>query len=384
MTAAPGPSDPLRSIAAENLLASARAAAAEAGVTRLAEVTRLDRLGLPVWQAIRPMSRALSVHQGKGATDADARLGALLEAVESHAAETFDREGPVCAFEALPERARAPTIADFARDRKHPPAADGPHRWVEAEDLATGDPLYLPFDLVSLDLTRGVPSLFDRASNGVATGAGRGEALAAALCEFVERDSVTEWQAGGPIGCMKRILDLDSVPFAWLTTWRERIEQAGAILIVYAVPSVAGLPVFACEIDDLGKEGAPYAAIQGRGCHPFPEIALFKALAEAIQGRATYIAGAREDMLPSTYASRPAATVTVAFGLPLPPGMHGLDFAEIPPGPGDSAAIAAALAAAGYGRIAIVELGRPHGFHIVRAFVCGLGSIRRRRRPPPP
>ena len=38
------------------------------------------------------MSRALSVHQGKGASAEDAQLGALLEAVESHAAERIRRQ----------------------------------------------------------------------------------------------------------------------------------------------------------------------------------------------------------------------------------------------------------------------------------------------------
>jgi ribosomal protein S12 methylthiotransferase accessory factor YcaO len=66
------------------------------------------------------MSRAVSVHQGKGATDADAKVGALLEGVESHAAETFDMDGPICRFEALPRRQRAPSPCDFAGDRRRP------------------------------------------------------------------------------------------------------------------------------------------------------------------------------------------------------------------------------------------------------------------------
>jgi len=44
----------------------ARGAAAAAGVTRLAEITGLDLVGIPVFQAIRPAGRSLSVHQGKG------------------------------------------------------------------------------------------------------------------------------------------------------------------------------------------------------------------------------------------------------------------------------------------------------------------------------
>ena len=375
-----GPNDPARSLAAAQLLPVARTAARAAGVTRLAEVTRLDRLGLPVWQAVRPMSRALSVHQGKGATDADAQVGALLEAVESHVAETFEAEGPHCRFAALPERNRPPSLADFAADRRRPPSAEDEYRWVAAADLLTGAPVYVPFDFVSLDLTRAVPSPFDRASNGVATGASRDEAAAVALQEFIERDAVTEWQAGDTLSRMRATVEIETVPFAWLGAWRDRLREAEISVRFYRVPSVSGTPVFACELNDLSKHGDPFRAIQGRGCHGVPEIALFKSLAEAIQVRATFIAGARDDLVPARYARGGAIGMRVTFAPPRPPSLRGVAWHEIAPGPSGPLAIGEALARAGYGRIPIVDLARPNGLAVVRAFVCGLGSIRRRRR----
>ena len=59
------------------------------GITRLAEVTGLDRIGIPVWMAIRPNSRTLAVSQGKGLTDAAAQASALMEAAEIASAERF-------------------------------------------------------------------------------------------------------------------------------------------------------------------------------------------------------------------------------------------------------------------------------------------------------
>jgi ribosomal protein S12 methylthiotransferase accessory factor len=375
-----GPADPFRAHAAAALLPAARAAAAEAGVTRLAEVTRLDRFGLPVWQAVRPMSRALSVHQGKGATDDEARLGALLEAVESDRAERFAADGPVCRFDSLPEQARAEQLDDFAAGSGRIPA-DEAYRWVAADDLAGGGTFHLPFELVSLDLSWGVPSPFDRASNGVATGSSRDEAINVALHELIERDSVTEWQAGGLLARMDATLDLDSVPFDWLQLWRARIAQAGAALRFYRVPTLTGTPLFACEINDLAKEGAYYGMTEGRGCHAEPEIALFKALAEALQTRLTAIAGSRDDLFDSHYAPR-AGGVRVAFGLPLPDGMTGVRWETIAPGPRTWPELAERLARAGYRRIGVVPLGTGHGFETVRAFVGGLGAMRRRRRAP--
>ena len=380
--AALGPSDPLRSAAAGALLPAARAAAARAGVTRLTDITRLDCLGLPVWQAVRPMSRALSVHQGKGATDADAQLGALLEAVESDSAETFGAEGPNCRFDALPGASRGESLADFALDRERPPAADASYRWAVAHDPISGGPIHLPFEIVSLDLTVDVPSAFDRGSNGLAAGASRAEAITVALMEVIERDAVTEWQTRGLLACTGDAIRLDTVPFDWLGEWRERLHRAGVSVRIYLVPSVVDLPVFACELNDMGKTGAPYRAIQGRGCHPVPEVALFKALAEAIQARATFIAGAREDLPPATYARRARGGMDIMFGVPPAPGMNGVDFGAVAPGPEGADAITDALARAGYPRIAIVPLLDGGGIAVVKAFVCGLGSVHRRRRAP--
>lgn len=38
------------------------------GVSRVADVTGLDRIGIPVAIAVRPLARSLSVSQGKGCT----------------------------------------------------------------------------------------------------------------------------------------------------------------------------------------------------------------------------------------------------------------------------------------------------------------------------
>src|SRR5215218_5721937 len=58
-----------------------------AGITRLADVTGLDWIGVPVYQAIRPRSRLLAVSQGKGLTRAQAQVSALMESLEGFHAE---------------------------------------------------------------------------------------------------------------------------------------------------------------------------------------------------------------------------------------------------------------------------------------------------------
>ena len=368
-------------MSAADLLPAARAAGAAAGVTRLAEITRLDRFGLPVWQAVRPMSRALSVHQGKGATVDDARLGALLEAVESDAAERFDTDGPTCAFDALEARSRAEQIGDFAADRDRPPEGASEMRWIAADRLDGGGSLFLPFDLVSLDFTRGLPSRLARSSNGLASGATRDDAVDPALHELIERDALIEWsRSGTPFDRMSAAVDCDGIGVAWFEAWRDRLRAERISLRVHHLPTVTGSPMFVCELNDFSKHGDAYLANLGFGCHALPEIALFRALAEALQARVTVIAGARDDLRPELYAQ--TAGASLAYAPPLPPGKTGKDFSSIAPGPVGVKAIAEALARVGYARSAMVELARPAGLFVARAFVCGLGAGRRRRRAP--
>ena len=57
------------------------------GISRLADVTGLDRIGIPVVMACRPNARSLAVSQGKGLDRDAARASALMEAIELYHAE---------------------------------------------------------------------------------------------------------------------------------------------------------------------------------------------------------------------------------------------------------------------------------------------------------
>lgn len=53
------------------------------GITRIANVTGLDTIGIPVVMVCRPNSRSISVSQGKGPDLDAARASGLMESVES-------------------------------------------------------------------------------------------------------------------------------------------------------------------------------------------------------------------------------------------------------------------------------------------------------------
>lgn len=66
----------------------------QAGITRVADITGLDRIGIPIFSCIRPGAAdgAISVYNGKGATEMAARVSAIMEGLERYSAEFHDRQ----------------------------------------------------------------------------------------------------------------------------------------------------------------------------------------------------------------------------------------------------------------------------------------------------
>ena len=92
--------DTHRAVPPEETLRAAEAKLPAAGITRVADITDLDRIGIPVFSSIRPMADrgAISVYNGKGATPTEARVSAMMEGLERYSAEVRDRELAVAAF----------------------------------------------------------------------------------------------------------------------------------------------------------------------------------------------------------------------------------------------------------------------------------------------
>ena len=143
------PSDRWRQVDSAALLLQLGPVLDWAGVTRVGEVTHLDRIGLPVFQAVRPMSRSLAVHQGKGRCEADARISAVMEAIEGACAESVQADGPFCRYDDLDEETRLPRFLDYGEVRPSRTRwPDAPVRWHAAERFPEGGRIFVPFDTV--------------------------------------------------------------------------------------------------------------------------------------------------------------------------------------------------------------------------------------------
>ena len=272
-------------------------AARRAGITRIAELTGLDTLGIPVFAAIRPMGRSLSTQQGKGTTALAARVSALMESLETWSAEHVAL--PVVRGSARALGDRAVDVRALARPRGRLDR-DARWRWVEGRDLAADRPVLVPEQAVTLDTTFRRPPVFDISSNGLASGNLLVEAIAHGLCEVIERDAEAAWRrAGGD-----RRLVLDSIADPACRALIDRIVAAGARVFVWDLSGAAPIAVIGAAIMEDPREPAwrTLGFYQGFGAHWAPEVAIARALTEAAQTRVTYIAGARDDFFPFDYA----------------------------------------------------------------------------------
>lgn len=366
----------VRSVA--DALPVARRLAGELGMSRLADVTGLDRIGMPVWQAVRPWGRSLSVHQGKGLDADSARLGACMEAIECSHAEAWSAPLHRCARIDLPAGERAPALDDFAR-RRGLVADHLVLDWAAADRLDGAGRLWVPAATVSLDLVTRGPAGITRSSNGLGAGFDCDFASLKALCEVIERDAFAAWQQGSVFSRGRDEVDLSILAWPWFQTLRGRLTALGIGLRAYQLPAVIAMPVVAVELHDRSGEAAavPYAA--GTAAHPDIEAALRSALTEAIQSRLTIIAGARDDLPLGEPEARPPR-----FGFAIAPPAPVAHRPLQQPGPVLTLVGAvAALADAGYPQAARLILSPPQSPVVtVRVLVPGLGGSQRRRRAP--
>lgn len=351
--------------------------AAAMGITRVAVLTGLDVLGIPVAAAIRPNSGSLAVHQGKGMTPDAAKASAVMEAVELYHAETADPPLRHASFAVLSETAEAADPATLPRSDERACAGER-LPWVEGRDLVSGRAFWLPHEMVGVDTGLGTPraGLFRATTNGLGAGNHWLEAVLHGLYEVVERDAVALWRALPEAGQDARGVDPQAVggPLGrWLLA---AFAGAGVAVRLWDVTSDIGLPAFVCLAASPPEPDAVEPEL-GSGCHADRDIAIARAMTEAAQARLTRISGARDDFDPAGY--RPAAraarqeiarrwlSVPARGGLRAPAGLAGPTLRH------DLDLVLERLTAAGLARVGCVDLSQPAiGIPVVRIVVPGL------------
>jgi YcaO-like protein with predicted kinase domain len=289
-----------RIVAPAETVAKARALMSALGITRVANITHLDRIGLPVVAVYRPNARSLSVAQGKGATLVEAQASGLMEALESHHAEHVTLPLRLESHRELRKDHRVIDVTGLPRLTSSTFHSDQRMLWVGGLDLVGGRPSFVPFESVHTDFRYPMPEgsgCFLMSSNGLASGNHRLEAISHAICELVERDAQTLWGLLPPASRNKSRVALDSIDDPRCREALNHFEQAQMQVGIWSTTSEFGIPSFVCTIVDRDlRQTRPMAPASGAGCHPRRRIALLRALTEAAQSRLTVIAGARDDL----------------------------------------------------------------------------------------
>jgi ribosomal protein S12 methylthiotransferase accessory factor len=287
----------------------------EFGITRVANLTGLDVIGMPVWTAIRPASKTLSASQGKGATALLAKVSAVMEAIELWHVEqplSVAAVGPAAEVAPRCPVTALPTTAPYREDALARVVCE----WTCGVGLVSGVRVLLPVDLVRRRGQRPdwTPDVWRATSTGLACGNTRAEAAVHALLEVVERDVLYRDTLVG--GRRRTLIDLRTVDDPLGQEVIARLAAAGMALEIALVDGPYGLPVCVAY---LWSEDYP-VVFAGGGCHSDPAIALTRAVTEAAQSRLAAIAGTRDDLTadPGSFDTSPFHPAQTAGLAPWP------------------------------------------------------------------
>ncbi|OXM55623.1 YcaO-like family protein [Amycolatopsis alba] len=309
-----------REIAVEDTLARVTPYLRDVGITRVANITWLDRVGIPVYNAIVPRSRDLiSVYNGKGVRPVDAKTSAIMEAIERFSAWLPRAPAVVSSYENLVRRGRRVMhpgeynmkLTKYYRD-------DRPISWLQGYDLIGEEPVLVPMHGAAyIDRYHEIPCYDIVSTNGLASGNTLEEAVLHALCELIERDAMTtaELVTSHLTELLRSDLITEHTPPAVLDELKSRHPhfdmnslppKASELVARFAaadievrmadITSDIGIPSVWCATADTFSIGEGQQGHGGFGTHPDVEVAMMRALTECAQSRCVDIQAMREDI----------------------------------------------------------------------------------------
>jgi ribosomal protein S12 methylthiotransferase accessory factor len=364
-----------RAVPLEETLARIEPKVPAAGITRVADITNLDRVGIPVFSCIRPTAEdgAITVYNGKGATVEESRISAIMEGIERYSSEVHDRRIERGLYLELFNRGR---VVD-PRDLILPPEANPDQilPWFEGYDIANDEPTFVSAEAVFHPLPPRFHPLFRTNTNGLASGNTMEEAIFHGLCEVIERDAWSIVEISRNTG--RAVININDPLVDWM---QKKFADAGVEVTIRDITSDVGIPTMAAVADDLQLRD-PMLLTMGMGSHTSARIAVMRALTEVAQSRLTQIHGAREDT--------PVALLRKRMGYERTKRMNAywfrnngtIDFTAIHSYDTDDflkdiQVMIAALTKQGLDRVIVVDLTREEiGIPVVRVIVPGLEAF---------
>jgi len=254
--------------------------------------------------------------------------------------------------------------------------------WIEGFDLLQKERVLVPYESVHLDATYPQPAgsgCFVSSSNGLASGNSLLEAISHGICEVVERDATTLWSSRRTEARNERRVDLKTVNDRTCQEIFDLLDRAAMDLVVWDLTTDVEIPSFLALL--LERDRIPdrlqYSSA-GMGCHPARDVALLRAVTEAVQSRLTLIAGARDDVFREEYQKDARRTERTLDHERLMKADGVRNFHDIPSFKGDTFRNDVVwgleqLDAAGIRRVVVVDLTDPSvDLPVVRVIIPGL------------
>jgi ribosomal protein S12 methylthiotransferase accessory factor YcaO len=311
------------------------------GVTRIADITFMDRLRVPNYSAVLPGTEDnIWVYSGKGTTKSHAKASALMEAIERYCSlsNTYHRSFIQGSYYQLsksyhkvlhPAEVVEPVNHDY-HDK------DTIMDFLLGFDLLANEKVLVPAEIALYGYSPKYPALHAFShfhTNGLASGNVLEEAISHALCEVIERDavSIADLSASSiPYNILEKIVhslkkqykygdlairipledkfvddssifpDVDISEIAKDFDPVKRLVKGFvdadiSLLIKDVTQKDIGIPTFvASSVEWMTRDYGYFA--KGSGTHPDSRIALIRAITEVSQTRATNIQGARDDL----------------------------------------------------------------------------------------
>jgi ribosomal protein S12 methylthiotransferase accessory factor len=309
------------------------------GVTRLADITDMDILGIPNFSAVLPGTEDyIWVYSGKGPTRLDAKASALMESIERYCSLPSSNQNKMIqgSYKDVSKLSKTLHPSNVVEPMLFEYDEEMIMDFMPGYDLINKEQILVPTPLALFRYSPNPPAVNPFAyhhTNGLASGNVLEEAICHSLCEVIERDatSLAELKASAiPYNILRtmtkylsdngleidRILstefvdddtkfvdvDISDINFKPVSNLVKKFNDAKIPLIIKDITSPIGIPTFNASSIEWITEDYGYLA-EGHGTHPDARIALLRAITEVSQTRAANIQGARDDLRKISYGN---------------------------------------------------------------------------------
>jgi len=302
-----------------------------------------------------------------------------MESMEGYHAEQLQLPVRLCSYSELQRTSAVVELDRLPRVADSPPILHQELPWVCADNLMGGECSYVPMEMVHTNYT--LPRVagsgfFAASSNGLASGNSIEEATVHGICEIIERDAITLWNERRIVDLDRSGIDLETVDDPLCLSTLQKLDHADLNCHVWDITSDIGIPTFYCVLFDRGADQGHIGV--GSGTHLSREVALLRALHEAVQVRTTYIVGARDDITLDEYTTVGMAEKRDFFASRLNRSSFSRPFTSIPDCATDFLdqdldVLLSVLAGIGISQVLKIDLTRPEfNIPVVRIVIPGL------------